>query len=111
MIAWIIVAVLVLVILVLAAFLLRYKWRAALSQAQGQINQLRQQVTMQKENTRRVGRTRSGLALRERPNKADEFTVTIPKAKFDQAANWDSRSRITKRGGLEITFKKNEDKK
>ncbi len=110
MMIWILVGALVGVVLVLAALLLRLKWRVALTETQGQMDQLRQQLAMREEQARRIGHTLSGLALRERPNKADEFTLKVPKAKLQQAASWDSRSRITKQGGLEITFTKNEDK-
>lgn len=104
------IAALGLIILVLLAVLLRMKWQAALSESQNSINQLRQQLGIEQERARRIGNALSGLALRDRPNKANEFVVKIPKAKFDQAPNWSSRSRIEKRGGLELTFVKNESK-
>ncbi len=106
-----IIGVLIGIILVLAAFLLRMKWRAALAETQGQMDQLRQQLAIREEQAQRIGHALSGLALRERPGQVDEFTLKISKAKFEQAANWNSRSRITERGGLELTFVKDKDKK
>ncbi len=104
--AWIIVAALGSVVLVLSAFLARMLWRLSKAEAQQQFEQLQRETQSVMQRGMQMGRALTVLGLKQRPAKADEFTLRVPKSIVGQAEEWEIRWRTNKRGGLEIVYSK-----